>query len=348
MPISAPFRLAQQFVWLSIVAKSGEENVKGSLPLRLIHLDPLIVTPLPSGTNFDLLRIENPSRLPLTGRAEWWSVGDCKPSFASKAPLRFSSGERELILKLPTKEHGGIRQSSGNQLSIFDAKGRSVFVGETNWMSPVPPIVSEFTGSKPDGTPMAPNPWPELSAGDLEIIADGDPKIASVQTLNDGQPPVGPSPSGTPSWRIKYQFSEGWKSLRIIPKPPKPDMPDPRKVESDLRAFGIWVHGDGQGGTPCIRLRDATGQVHQVRGAPVSWKGWRYITFSLRPAADSGQTMIPLPGSGAEQRVSRSHWGGANDGVMHTPIEWDSLFLLDGNRRAMEGEIFLSAPTLVY
>ena len=41
------------------------------------------------------------------------------------------------------------------------------------------------------------------------------------------------------------------------------------------------------------------------------------------------------------------HWGGANDGVVHLPIEWDSLFLLDGNRRAMEGEIFLSAPPLV-
>jgi hypothetical protein len=55
----------------------------------------------------------------------------------------------------------------------------------------------------------------------------------------------------------------------------------------------------------------------------VSWKGWRYVTFPLRPAADSGQTMIPLPDSGAEQRGSWSHWGGANDGVVHGRIEWD-------------------------
>ena len=66
------------------------------------------------------------------------------------------------------------------------------------------------------------------------------------------------------------------------------------------------MHGDEQVGTPCIRLRDATGQTHQVRGEPVSWKGWRYVTFPLRPAADSAQTMIPLPDAGAEQRVS---WG---------------------------------------
>ena len=119
-------------------------------------------------------------------------------------------------------------------------------------------------------------------------------------------------------------------------------------IVRSAKSFGIWVHGDGQGGTPCIRLRDGTGQVHQVRGEPVSWKGWRYVTFPLRPAVDNGQTMIPLPDASAEQRVSWSHWGGANDGEAHLPIEWDSLFLLDGNRRAMEGEIFLSAPTLVY
>ena len=149
--------------------------------------------------------------------------------------------------------------------------------------------------------------------------------------------------SGPPSVGLRYRFGAGWKFIRIEPKDAAA-----RKIEGEPGAFGIWVHGDGQGGTPCIRLRDATGQTHQVRGEPVSWKGWRYLTFPLRPAAESGQTMIPLPDAGAEQRVSWGHWGGANDGEVHLPIGWDSLFLLDGNRRAMEGEIFLSAPTLVY
>jgi hypothetical protein len=111
---------------------------------------------------------------------------------------------------------------------------------------------------------------------------------------------------------LRYRFGAGWKFVRIEPKDAAA-----RKIEGGPRAFGIWVHGDGQGGAPCIRLRDATGQVHQVRGEPVSWKGWRYVTFPLRPAADSGQTLIPLCGSGAEQRVSWSHWGGANDGEVH-------------------------------
>lgn len=115
---------------------------------------------------------------------------------------------------------------------------------------------------------------------------------------------------------------------------------------------------------PCIRLRDATGQTHQVRGEAITWKGWRYLTFPLKPAPDDGRTMIPLPDcrlcdqakssayfvSGAEQRPSSvvwGHWGGANDGEVHQPIEWDALFLPDGNRRAMKGEIYFSAPTLV-
>ena len=137
--------------------------------------------------------------------------------------------------------------------------------------------------------------------------------------------------SGTPSVGLRYRFGAGWKFVRLEPKDAAA-----RKIEGGPRAFGIWVHGDGQGGAPCIRLRDATGQTHQVRGEPVSWKGWRTVTFPLRPAADcrqsrqeesaaysvSGQTMIPLPDASAEQRPSSmvwGHWGGANDGECICP-----------------------------
>ena len=157
------------------------------------------------------------------------------------------------------------------------------------------------------------------------------------------QPAERASISGTPSVRLSYEFADGWKFVRIEPKDAAA-----RKIEGGPRAFGLWVHGDGNGGVPCIRIRDATGQVHQVRGEAITWKGWRYLTFPLRPAPDDGRTMIPLPDAGAEQRVTWGHWGGANDGEVHHPIGWESLFLLDGNRRAMKGEIYLSAPTLVY
>lgn len=50
---------------------------------------------------------------------------------------------------------------------------------------------------------------------------------------------------------LRYRFGAGWKFVRIEPKAAAA-----RKIEGGPRAFGIWVHGDGQGGTPCIRLRD--------------------------------------------------------------------------------------------
>ena len=96
-----------------------------------------------------------------------------------------------------------------------------------------------------------------------------------------------------------------------------------RKIAGGPRAFGLWVHGDGNGGVQCIRIRDETGQTHQVRGEAITWKGWRYLTFPLQPAPDDGRTMIPLPDAGAEQRVTWGHWGGANDGEVHQPIGWD-------------------------
>ncbi len=65
----------------------------------------------------------------------------------------------------------------------------------------------------------------------------------------------------------------------------------------------------------------------------LDWKGWRYVTFSMQSTPDK-----PL-----------AHWGGANDEVIRYPIKWDSLFLLDNvSRQPVEGEIYLSAPTLIY
>ncbi|MEQ1854571.1 MAG: hypothetical protein ABMA01_23630, partial [Chthoniobacteraceae bacterium] len=158
-------------------------------------------------------------------------------------------------------------------------------------------VFSEFGGCPTNLRDVRSVGWGKSSS--LLLHADGDNAVASTQSLADGQPAEGASVSGTPSVGLRYRFGARWKFVRIEPKDAAA-----RKIVGEPQAFGIWVHGDGRGGTPCIRLRDATGQVHQVRGEPITWKGWRYITFPLRPAADSGQTMIPLPDSGAEQRVT--------------------------------------------
>jgi hypothetical protein len=44
------------------------------------------------------------------------------------------------------------------------------------------------------------------------------------------------------------------------------------------------------------------------------------------------------------------HWGGANDGVVHGPIRWDTLLLLDKRSRnaALQGTLYVIGPLLVY
>jgi hypothetical protein len=41
-----------------------------------------------------------------------------------------------------------------------------------------------------------------------------------------------------------------------------------------------------------------------------------------------------------------SYWGGANDGVVHYPIRWDTVFLLDGTRIATSGVVYFSSPII--
>ena len=94
--------------------------------------------------------------------------------------------------------------------------------------------------------------------------------------------------SGTPSVGLRYRFGAGWKFVRIEPKDAAA-----QKIEGGPGAFGIWVHGDGQGGTPCIRLRDATGQTHQGarRAGVVEGLALRHV-----PAAARGGLPPESPG----------------------------------------------------
>jgi hypothetical protein len=91
----------------------------------------------------------------------------------------------------------------------------------------------------------------------------------------------------------------------------------------------MWVHGDGTGNTLRLRVVDATGQTFQPGGEVMRDKGWRYVTFSL----DSSHA---------------GHWGGANDGLVHYPLRWDSLLLIDStHRKKTEGTVYVSVPSLI-
>lgn len=158
----------------------------------------------------------------------------------------------------------------------------------------------------------------------ISVLPDGDAKVASEQTLSV-VPAPGPDAPAEGAVELKYRFSSGWKfvCVRTLAEPE-------RAIEGKPKAMGAWVHGDGQANQCRARFVDATNQTFQPDGETITWTGWRWVTF-------------PMDGS----RSGR--WGGAEDGVIHYPIRWDSLFLLDSpGGRATQGQVLIAGPTLIY
>ena len=136
-------------------------------------------------------------------------------------------------------------------------------------------------------------------------------------------PPGLPNPPES-ALKITYRFEPGWKFVRVAPTTVAL-----KKIDGQPRRFGVWIFGDGHGNIPRLRFVDATGQTFQPDGEPITWTGWRYAVF-------------PMDGTHA------GHWGGADDGVIHYPIAWDSLFLLDSAKRGgTAGTVYIAGPMLI-
>ena len=159
----------------------------------------------------------------------------------------------------------------------------------------------------------------------LRALLDGDLKVPSTVHL-EIDPAV---PDSGPALRLAYQFAPGWSFVRVAPPQA---MPLPGKPVG----MGLWVYGDSSGNSARMRLRDASGQTFQPTGPDVDWQGWRFVSFRL----------VPPPG----QFLDIGHWGGANDGHVHYPVQVDTLFLLDsrGEARRHQGMLRLKQPTVIY
>lgn len=155
-------------------------------------------------------------------------------------------------------------------------------------------------------------------------VADGDAKVAFEASVEVAAAPEPLPDSDAAVVRVDYRFGEGWRFLRLVPS---------GDVARDLKGkptgFAFWVFGDGKGTSPRLRVRDTTGQTWQPSGKNIDWKGWRYVE-------------MPLNGSSG-------HWGGAADNVIHYPLVWDSVFLLDNpSRTEIRGSVYVAAPMLLY
>jgi hypothetical protein len=91
----------------------------------------------------------------------------------------------------------------------------------------------------------------------------------------------------------------------------------------------LWLYGDDSDNGMVARFQDTTGQVFQPQSGPINWQGWKAVRFVLN-------------------RSSVWHYGGADNGVIHYPIQWNTVFLLDGSiRRHPTGTLYFSSPTIV-
>ncbi len=151
---------------------------------------------------------------------------------------------------------------------------------------------------------------------------DGDLKLPAQLDCARVPPPPGlPAPVETVT-RVTYKFPVGWKFLRL-------PATDRAPLSGKPYALGMWLHGDGSGDLLRMRFTDTTGQSFQPDGGTVNFTGWRYVSFPLS-AANAG------------------HWGGSNDGMVHGPIHWDTLLLVDSpGGRGGRGTVHITGLTLV-
>jgi len=174
---------------------------------------------------------------------------------------------------------------------------------------------------------LAPRRFHPLADGLLStsrIVPDGDAKITSQQSITIAVPPEPLPGLHSPVMKVDYQCDEGWKFFRVVPP-----AGNARDIAGTPAGLGLWVYGDGRNASPRLRLVDATGQTFQPAAAAIDWTGWRYVEFDFTAPA--------------------GHWGGADDGVMHFPVHWDTLFLIDNvSREKSGGTLYLAAPALIY
>jgi hypothetical protein len=160
---------------------------------------------------------------------------------------------------------------------------------------------------------------------DCKIVADGDPKIQSEQSVSIHSAPELIFDSDFPVLKIDYHFyGRGAKWLEIFP-----DKIENRKIVGQPKGFGLWVYGDNQGIMIKMRIVDTSHQTLQLSQIIVDWKGWKYVQMFVNEVG--------------------FYWGGSNDGVVHYPIEYNTLLIIDNWKHSIvKSSIFITSPVIIY
>ncbi|MDH7601001.1 MAG: cellulase family glycosylhydrolase [Armatimonadota bacterium] len=149
---------------------------------------------------------------------------------------------------------------------------------------------------------------------------DGDPSVPAYASLSYASCS---DLSLTRCVELRYSFDKGWRFVRISPKLPI-------RIDGKPALAKIWVKGDGVGCFARLRFVDSQHQTFQPDLGRIDFRGWRCLS-------------APMTGSQA------GFWGGPADGIVHYPISWTDVFLLDNvGGRKTSGMVFLGPLMLVY
>jgi hypothetical protein len=286
-------------------------QVDQSVPLvqttRIVAANPLRVAVGPPAGKSVAVRVENPSGEPLSGVLRLTGIDGLRVGQPS-AKLQFRSGEREKDLRFTLQDDRVKNFRFG--VRVEDGTGRLQLALPAVPMT----LIDDFTRYTPETVARA---W--------QVVPDGDPKVASTQSVTVAALPAGPSSPGGSGLKIAYRMDKGWKFIRLVPQ-----TDDLKRIDGRPKAVAVWVYGDGSQNALRLRFVDSSGQTFQPDGPRLARKGWHFATF-------------PLDGTSA------GHWGGRNDGAVHYPIRWDSLLLIDSTRRATGPlDVFVGSPVLIY
>jgi hypothetical protein len=157
----------------------------------------------------------------------------------------------------------------------------------------------------------------------FEIHAEGDASVKSTQSFSQSEAPRDVPVKMDHLFTVSYDFAAGWKYACLEPRGKSGQM------DGKPLALTCWLKGDGSGNIARVRFVDFTGQTFQPDGNRLDFTGWRYLSYPLNATA--------------------SHWGGANDGVIHYPMRLQTMLLIDsGARQATKGQVSIASPAVVY
>lgn len=252
-----------------------------------------------------LFRVARPVQAPRGDYKGTLEVGNFDGIQLNNTKIDFSipSGKQETIVRLPLEQEPAALFSFSYK--IVDREGNDVVRMPAMQYS----VLEAFAGRVGE------------RVGKYSVEPDGDSKVSCEAGFTYANSPAGGP--GSVCARLDYDMGEGWRFVRVSPRPMIPIHAQPRSVK-------LWVKGDNSDSLIRLRITDSGKQTFQQDFGRLNFTDWRCLESKL-------------DGSGA------GFWGGRNDGVVRYPISWDTILLLDKNAdEARKGTVYFGPMMMCY